>query len=185
MSLWSRMAPYMVKFKKTRKIIIFLAYEHRMPVVPATVTSVASAGAGTTGVAIQNKCRRRRPLDGHGYWGRLRRRHGWIAAPWRGRPPPGPTPSRQAAKFSKQLIYLNFLKASAPCFSNNRDNMTDNKGQLFLLILFRSVRFVSPIRDKRRLPIAVCKLFIIFAPITIIMIYGRTKAISNFRQFHL
>ena len=25
------MAPYMVKFKKTRKIIIFLAYEHRMP----------------------------------------------------------------------------------------------------------------------------------------------------------
>lgn len=27
------MAPYMVKFKKTRKIIIFLAYEHRMPVV--------------------------------------------------------------------------------------------------------------------------------------------------------
>ena len=25
------MAPYMVKFRKTRKIIIFLAYEHRMP----------------------------------------------------------------------------------------------------------------------------------------------------------
>ena len=25
------MAPYMVKFKKTRKNIIFLAYEHRMP----------------------------------------------------------------------------------------------------------------------------------------------------------
>ena len=48
------MAPYMVKFKKTRKIIIFLAYEHRMPVVSACETSEASVTAGTTGKKATN-----------------------------------------------------------------------------------------------------------------------------------
>ena len=36
----------------------------------------------TTGKAVQKNVAEGDPLDGHVYWGRLWRRHGWIAAPW-------------------------------------------------------------------------------------------------------
>ena len=36
----------------------------------------------TTGKPVQKNVAEGDPLDGHGYWGRLRQRHGWIAAPW-------------------------------------------------------------------------------------------------------
>ena len=45
------MAPYMVKFKKTRKIIIFLAYEHRMPVVMLVLERRESASPRVTQMA--------------------------------------------------------------------------------------------------------------------------------------
>ncbi len=35
----------------------------------------------TTGKDVRKTVAEGDPLDGHGYWGRLRRRHGWIAVP--------------------------------------------------------------------------------------------------------
>ena len=35
----------------------------------------------TTGKVVQKNVAEGDPLDRHGYWGRLRRRHAWIAAP--------------------------------------------------------------------------------------------------------
>ena len=38
-------------------------------------------GSITTGKAVQKNVAGGDPLDGHGYWVRLRRRHGWAATP--------------------------------------------------------------------------------------------------------
>lgn len=55
------MAPYMVKFKKTRKIIIFLAYEHRMPVVMLAIERSERVSI-TTGKAVQKNVAEGDPL---------------------------------------------------------------------------------------------------------------------------
>lgn len=57
------MAPYMVKFKKTRKIIIFLAYEHRMPVVMLAIERSERASI-TTGKDVCKNVAEGDPLDG-------------------------------------------------------------------------------------------------------------------------
>ena len=62
------MAPYMVKFKKTRKIIIFLAYEHRMPVVMLAIERSERASI-TTGKDVSMNVAEGDPLDSYGHWG--------------------------------------------------------------------------------------------------------------------